>query len=142
MGVYPTIAEFTYGERTTFTHVGKPFLAYEQRTWALDDGRPLHAEAGYWRASPATEASVWALEVVIAHPMGLVEVEEGTASAHAATLAIELASTTVAATATAKEVTALARRLWVDSGGLRYELDMAAMGQPCQPHLSAHLMMG
>jgi hypothetical protein len=100
-GTYPTITPFRYGEEISFRSSGKPFLAYEQRTWALDDGRPLHAEAGYWRPQP--DGSV---EVVMAHPTGIVEVLEGRLEGGR----IDLTSTTVATTSTAVKVTALGLR--------------------------------
>ena len=129
-GEYPTIAAFRYGEEVRFWHVGKPFLAYAQRTWSLDDGRPLHAESGYWRAKPGGR-----VELVLAHPTGIVEVQEGRLLPGR----IELASTTVAGTATAKEVTALRRRFELDGDRLAYTLAMAAVGQPLQHHLRAEL---
>jgi hypothetical protein len=129
-GEYPTISPFRYGEELRFWHVGKPFLAYAQRTWSLDDGRPLHAEAGYWRAKPGG-----VVELVLAHPTGIVEVEEGRQAGGR----IELASTTMAGTATAKEVTALRRRFDLDGDRLSYTVAMAAVGQPLQHHLAAEL---
>lgn len=129
-GQYPTIEPFHYGEEVRFWHVGKPFLAYTQRTWSMDDGRPLHSETGYWRAKP--DGSV---EVVLAHPTGIVEILEG----HARDGVIELSSTAVIGTSTAKEVTALHRHLELDGDVLRYALSMAAVGEPLSPHLRAEL---
>jgi hypothetical protein len=129
-GEYPTIERFRYGEEVRFWHVGKPFLAYAQKTWSLEDGRPLHAESGYWRAKAGG-----AVELVLAHPTGIVEVQEGRLDGGV----IELRSTTMARTATAKEVTALHRRFELDGDRLAYTVAMAAVGQPLQHHLAAEL---
>ncbi len=130
-GGYPTIESFAYTEQVTVSHVGKPFLAYAQRSWSVDDGRPLHAETGYWRCGPDGR-----VELVVAHPTGHAEVSTGTVAGSC----VSLASSAVAATASAKEVTALRRQVDVDGEHLRYRLDMAAMGRELAPHLRATLL--
>jgi len=129
-GEYPTIEPFDYDETITFTHVGKPFLVYTQRTRHAVDGRPLHGETGYWR--PVASGRI---ELVIAHPNGLVEVSEG--SIEPAKLALQ--STLVGRTGTAKDVRAVERTFTLDGDVLRYDLAMEAVGEPMTHHLHAEL---
>jgi hypothetical protein len=133
-GKYPTIAPFDYLEEVTFGHVGKPFLRYEQKTKAGDDGRPMHAETGFLRLpSPGR------VELVLAHPTGITEIDEGTLTVAGDTIVMDLAATTIGRTASAKEVTALGRSIRVDGDELVYTVRMGAVGQPLQDHLTATL---
>lgn len=129
-GEYPTIESFTYLEEVTFAHVGKPFLAYTQKTRHAVTEKPLHAEAGYLRP-----VGLDRLEFVVAQPSGIVEVDDGTLEGQR----IDLHSRSVHGTATAKDVTAVRRLITVDEDTLTYELDMAAVGRPLQHHLRADL---
>lgn len=132
-GDYPTIDGFDYLEEVTFSHIGKPFLAYSQRTRSTA-GEPLHAETGYLRM-PASGR----VELLLAHPTGITEVDEGTVAADGGTVVIDVHSTTVALSGTAKDVFAVARELRVEGDQLSYTVSMAAVGQPLQRHLVATL---
>jgi hypothetical protein len=129
-GEYPTIQPFRYREEVRFWHVGKPFLAYTQRTWDLDTGEPRHSEMGYWRPKPAGR-----IEIVLAHPTGIVEIQEGTLSGGR----IDVESSLVGLASTAKEVTGLERTFTAEGDRLTYEVRMAAVGVPLTHHLDAEL---
>jgi THAP4-like, heme-binding beta-barrel domain len=133
-GKYPTIQPFEYFEEVVFSHVGKPFLAYAQKTRAVADGKPLHAETGYLRV-PQTGR----VELVLAHPNGITEIEVGNYSVTGDRIDVELSTTAIGLAPTAKEVTALGRSLRVDGDELSYSVRMGAMGQPLQDHLAAVL---
>src|SRR6476619_4412246 len=92
-GEYPTIEPFAYLEEVSFGHVGKPFLSYTQRTKAVDDGRPMHAEVGYLRARAPGR-----IELVLAHPTGVAEIAEGTLSVEQGLIEIELEATNIGRT--------------------------------------------
>jgi THAP4-like, heme-binding beta-barrel domain len=133
-GEYPTIEPFDYDETVTFAHVGKPFLAYMQRTSRPADEFPLHAESGYWRL-----ASAGRVELILAHPTGLAEIADGTLALDGQHATIELRSRTIARTSGAKEVATLERSFVVDGDVLRYTVRMAAVGVPLTDHLEATL---
>lgn len=132
-GEYPTIQPFDYLEEVVFAHVGKPFLVYGQKTKAVTDGKPLHAETGYLRVPQPGR-----VELVLAHPSGVTEIEVGTYTVHDA-IEIDLATVDVGLTPTAKEVTALSRSFRIYGDELSYSLRMGAVGQPEQHHLAAVL---
>jgi hypothetical protein len=137
-GDYPTIEPFGYLEDVTFGHVGKPFLAYGQRTRHPETGAPMHAEAGYLRpADPAGADGTQplAVEFVLAHPTGIAEVEEGTFVDGV----LDLRTTSVGRTGTAKAVRGLRRRFVLDGDRLTYDLWMAHADTPETHHLQANL---
>lgn len=145
-GDYPTIERFTYRETVTIAAVpDKPFLAYAQRTSQPDTGAPMHTEVGYLRFPPATaatdgdDATHRRVELTIAQPTGVTECHEGTLELTEAGSVIDLTTTSVGRTPSAKEVTSVRRRLMFDGDALTYELWMAAVGQAETLHLRAEL---
>jgi hypothetical protein len=134
-GDYPTIDRFQFDQEVVFAHDGRPFLHYFSRTWVLDDEgnrvRPGALETGFWRPRPDSE-----LELVLAHPTGFAEIWYGRIDG----AKIELASDVIARSASAKEVTAGQRLYGLVDGELMWAYDMAAQGQPLQPHLWGRLV--
>ncbi len=129
-GRYPTIEPFSYGEEVTFSHFGRPVLLYSQRTWAIEDGAPMHSETGFFR--PQADGSI---ELVLAHTFGAVEIEEGRIDG----TRIEMRSRSVDSTGTAKPIEAMTRTLEVDGDVLSYSVAMAYGDHPLQEHLEARL---
>jgi hypothetical protein len=131
---YPTIESRQFGQEISFSHNGKPFLAYVSRSWLLDEdgalGRSLATETGFWRPQPEGR-----VEVLLAHPTGITEIYLGEVTG----TRVELSTDVVARTSSAKEVTAGHRLYGLVGTDLAYAYDMAAMGHPLQPHLSAQL---
>jgi hypothetical protein len=131
---YPTIEDHRFEQEITFSHDGRPFLAYESKAWLLDEDdnrvKASGRESGFWRAIGERQ-----LEVVLAHPTGIVEVYVGESTF----TKIELATDVVARTSTAKDVTALKRLYGKVEDDLAYAIDMAAVGQSLQAHVSARL---
>jgi THAP4-like, heme-binding beta-barrel domain len=134
-GEYPTIDSFEYRETIVFGTVPtKPFLTYGQRTMSVATELPMHAETGYLR--PVGDDRV---ELVLAHPSGIVEIEEGTLSGSATGGRLEVRTTVVQGSTTAKHVDALVRVFEIDGDVLRYTVAMAAVGVALTHHLSAEL---
>jgi hypothetical protein len=130
-GHYPTIEDFAYTEQIELRPVpGKAMLTYRSTTRARDDGRTLHGESGFLRI-----VGDGLVELVVAQGAGLVEAAEGVVDGDE----IVLTSTAMVGTPTAKLVTATERRYRVVGDTLTYELAMAAVGLPLQPHLQGTL---
>jgi hypothetical protein len=132
---YPTIEEARYEQEMSFSHDGRPFLAYISKTWLIDDDgkriKPSGCETGFWRPGKNPRD----VELLLAHPTGIVELSVGEVVFHK----IELVSDLVARTETAKEVSGIRRLYGLVEDDLAYAIDLGAVGQPLQAHLSARL---
>jgi hypothetical protein len=149
-GGYPTLEDgFLYAQEIRFSHDGRPFLYYESRAWLIDgDGkaiRPSARETGWWRpvqTDPGVEHAAQPvptksdeIEVLLTHPTGFLELYLGQVTG----TRVEMATDAVVRTATAKDVRSGHRLYGIVEGALLYAYDMAAVGQPPTPHLSARL---
>jgi hypothetical protein len=129
------MTESRFEQELSITTDGRPFLTHTSRTWLVDDDgrrlRPGAAESGFWRPG-AGERDV---ELVLAHPSGVVEMYYG----EVVFRKVELATDHVATTATAKRVNGSTRLYGMVDEDLAYAVDLAAVDQPLQPHFSALL---
>ena len=90
----------------------------------IDDFAYAEELVGYLRA-----LGDGAVELTVAQPSGVVEVDVGSATKTADGLVVELESAEVGLTPSAKSVTAVRRRLAVAGSALISELWMAAVGE-------------
>jgi hypothetical protein len=143
-GGYPDTQDFTFDQEVVFSCDGRPFLSYASRSWIIDENgervRVGAVETGYWRPRPDNE-----VEVLLTHPTGFAEVYHGTITvtgienARITSARAELKTDAVVRTASAKEVNSGTRLYGLVDGELMWVYEMAAMGHPLQPHLSARL---
>lgn len=133
-GAYPTIRSFSYGEMLSFGHVGKPFIALQQRTKERETGAPLHAEAGYLR--PQGDGTI---ELVLSQPSGIVEILTGSVTETEAGVEVDLTTESVHTSPSAKLVNETRRRYVVEGDTLTCDFWMAAMGEPLTHHLNSVL---
>jgi hypothetical protein len=131
---YPTIESAHFGQEISVTHDGRPFLEWQSRTWLLDEQgtkvRPLARELGFWRPLENNE-----VEFLLTHPTGIVEMYHGTTSP----AKIEIRTDGVIRSPHAKEYNAAARMYGLVNSDMMWVMDMAAVDQPLQSHVSAQL---
>lgn len=132
---YPTITSAHFGQEIEVTHDGRGFLKWESRAWILDSEngsriRQSAVESGFWR--PMDNGDV---ELLLTHPTGIVEMYYGKIEP----ARIQLRTDGVLRSPAAKEYNAATRMYGLVDSQLMWVMDMAAMGQPLQSHLSATL---
>jgi hypothetical protein len=127
--------EFRYGQQVSVVHDGRPFLAYESRSWLIDeDGnviRQAWRESGFWRSGDGPDD----IELVLASNTGEALVFTGTAGDQR----WELSTISAEHAPSAKAVDGERRLYAVRGDELSYATDLAPAGQPYAPHLNARL---
>lgn len=127
--------QFSYGQQLSFVHDGRPFLAYESRSWLLDeDGsviRQAWRESGFWRPGAGADD----LEVMLASNTGQLLLFTGTAG----DLRWELSTALADHAPTARDVDGERRLYAIVDGDLGYATELAPHGESYAPHLNARL---
>ncbi len=133
-GTWPSSGPFSYAEEMIFEDGGGgadfAFLSFAEHAWDPDSGTTLHRERGFWTADGSS------VSVVLAHPIGVTEVAEGTIDGSD----IQLTATRIERTSNGLEVTGYRRRYTFDGNGLIYEQFLATVpGQDPVRHVWATL---
>jgi hypothetical protein len=135
---YPTIEGQRFGQEIVCRHDGRPFLEWRSRTWLLDEEgnqvRPSATEVGFWRPVPVHDDGS-NVELLLTHPTGIVEMYAGVAQP----AKVEVRTDGVMRSPFAKEYSAAHRMYGYVNSNLMWVMDMAAVGQPLQSHVSAEL---
>jgi hypothetical protein len=126
---------FHFGQELRFVHDGRPFLAYEGRSWLLDDSgaviRQAWRESGFWRPGTGPDD----IEVLICSNTGQSLMFLGVAGR----LDWEISTFSAVPTPTARQVDG-ERRLYALIGEeLAYATELAPADRPYAPHLNARL---
>jgi len=133
---YPTIESANFGQEVVCSNDGRPFLEWQSRTWLLDDAgnrvRPMAVELGFWRVLEDGE-----IELLLTHPTGIIEMYVGRRDA--AKPSVQLRTDGVLRSPAAKEYNAGTRMYGLVDSQLLWVMDMAAVGQSLQSHVSAQL---
>lgn len=130
-------SDFAFDETLSFTPLeDKPVLGYQARIWRTDTNEPLTTEVGFWRMSG--ERTV---EVMLAHPSGIVELYVGDLVPTSTGFKIDLDDNVTARTATARPVERSQRLYGLVEGDLAYVAESKETGeQRPTPRLSAKLV--
>lgn len=133
---YPGTESHNIGQEVEITHDGRDFLEMNSRMWTLDESgakvEETYREVGFWRVVDAGE-----VELVLAHPSGIVEMYVGRREADRPV--IELATDGVIRSPKSPAYNAAKRMYGLVEGQLMWVLDMAADGHEMQSHVSVQL---
>lgn len=133
--VASTGAQFRYEQQLEFVHDGRPFLAYQARSWLVDEAGELvrlaWRESGFWRPGSGPDD----IEAVIASNTGQSLLYVGVAGDQR----WDVHTISALPTPTAREVDGERRLYALVDGDLVYATELAPAGQQYAPHLNARL---
>lgn len=136
--------DYRFGQQIVVSHDGGDYLNWESRSWRLDDDDEYHSnalrETGFWRfvSDPADPAESQAIELLLAHSAGYVELFYG----HPLNQSSWELVTDALARSKSGMLVGGAKRLYgiVDGGDLAYVEERVDADGGLVPHLSARLI--